>query len=123
VQEDTMGLLVNTGKNGQYIWSSTTNSPGKLIYNKGTTKRYRTLGTIFGEFQIVKGLNFRSSVNLDNTDNNASTTYVSYLTAGTQAARTFTGSNNLLAATSGTYNSYRRQTFVNENTLNYNQSF
>ena len=39
VQEDTMGLFVNTGKNGQYIWSSTTNSPmGKLTYNKGTNK-------------------------------------------------------------------------------------
>jgi len=123
VQEDTMGNLVNTGKNGQYLWSSTTNSPlGKLMYNKGTTKRYRTLGTLFGELQIIKGLTFRSSINLDNTDNNAST-YVSYLTAGTQAARTFTGANNLLAATSGTYNSYRRQTFVSENTLNYTRMF
>jgi len=120
VQEDTMGLLVNTGKNGQYLWSSTTNSPfGKLTYNKGTTKRYRTLGTVYGELDIMKGLSFRSSANLDNTDNIA-TTYVPYITAGTQAARTFTGSNNLLSATSGTYRSYRRQTFVNENTLTYN---
>jgi TonB-dependent starch-binding outer membrane protein SusC len=123
VQEDSMGVLPNTAKNGQYVYSSTTNSPyGKLTYNKGTTKRYRTLGTIYGEYEIIKGLNFRSSVNLDNTDNIA-TTYVSYLTAGTLAARTFTGTNNLLAATSGTYNSYRRQTFVNENTLTYNATF
>lgn len=120
VQEDTMGFFPNTATNGQYFWSSTTNSPlGKLTYNKGTTKRYRTIGSLYGEYQILKGLSFRSSVNLDNTDNIA-TTYVSYLTAGTLAARTFTGSNNLLAATSGTYNSYRRQTFVNENTLTYN---
>jgi TonB-dependent starch-binding outer membrane protein SusC len=119
VQEDTMGFFPNTGTNGQYFYSSTTNSPlGKLTYNKGTTKRYRTLGTIYGEYQIINGLSFRSSVNLDNTDN-ITNTYVSYLTAGTQAARTFTGTNNLLAATSGTYNSYRRQTFVNENTLTY----
>ncbi len=123
VQEDTMGSLVNTGKNGQYTWSSTTNSPlGKLTYNKGTTKRYRTLGTLYGEWQIIKGLSFRTSVNLDNTDN-ISTTYVPYVTVGTQAARTFTGSNNLLAATSGTYNSYRRQTFVSENTFTYNKIF
>lgn len=120
VQEDTMGFFPNTAKNGQYAYSNTTNSPlGKLTYNKGTTKRYRTLGTVYAEYQLIKGLSLRSSVNLDNTDNIA-TTYVSYLTAGTQAARTFTGSNNLLAATSGTYNSYRRQTFVNENTLTYN---
>jgi TonB-linked SusC/RagA family outer membrane protein len=128
VQEDTMGLLPNTGNNGQYLWSSTTNSPlGKLMYNKGTTKRYRTLGSIFGEYQIIKGLSFRSSLNLDNTDNIA-TTYVSYLTAGvpsptTGNPRIFNGVNNLLASTSGTYNSYRRQTFVNENTLTYNTVF
>ena len=122
VQEDSMGVLVNTGKNGQYIWSSTTNSPvGKLTYNKGNTKRYRTIGSMYGEWQIINGLSLRSTVNFDNTDN-ASSTYVPYVTVGTQAARTFTGSNNLLAATSGSYNSYRRQTFVNENTLSYNKS-
>jgi TonB-linked SusC/RagA family outer membrane protein len=91
---------------------------GKLMYNIGTTKRYRTIGSIYGEYQIIKGLSFRTSVNLDNTDN-ITNTYVPYITGGTQAARTFTGSNNLLAATSGTYNSYKRQTFVNENTLTY----
>lgn len=123
VQEDTMGFYPNALGNGQYVYSSTTNSPyAKLQFNKGTTKRYRTLGTIFGDYQIINGLNFRSSVNLDNTDNIA-TTYVPYITGGTQSARTFTGANNLLAGTSGTYNSYRRQTFVNENTLTYNKLF
>jgi len=120
VQEESFGLLPNTGNNGQYAYSSTTNSPyGKLIYNQGLTKRYRTLGTLYAEYEIVKGLSFRTSVNLDNTDNSANT-YVPYTTQNTLATRTFTGSNNLLAATSGTYNSYRRQTFVNENTLTYN---
>lgn len=120
VQEDTMGLLPNTSGNGQYIYSSTLNSPyGKLLYNKGTTKRYRTLGTVYGEWQIIKGLSFRTSVNFDNTDNIA-TTYVPYITQNSQSTRTFSGTNNVLAATSGTYNSYRRQVFVNENTLTYN---
>ncbi len=137
VQEDSMGLFPNTGKNNQYFWSSSTNSPyGKLTYNKGANKRYRTLGTIFGEYQIIKGLRFRTSVNLDNVDNIA-TTYVPYTT--TQQApttintsgiiingvnpRIFTGTNNLLSQTSGTYRSYRRQTFVNENTLTYDAVF
>lgn len=120
VQEDTMGLFPNVGRNGQYAWSSTTNSPyGKLTFNYGDNKRYRTIGTIFAEYQIIPGLRARTSVNLDHTDNIA-TGYNPYVTAGTQSARTFTGSNNLLAATSGSYNSYRRQTFVNENTINYN---
>lgn len=123
LQEDSVGLYPNIGKNASYVWSNSTNgSLGKLTYNKGTTKRYRTLGSIFGEYQIIKGLNFRTSINLDNTDNIA-TAYAPYITAGTAVARTFTGSNNLLAATSGSYNSYRRQTFVNENTLTYSTVF
>jgi TonB-linked SusC/RagA family outer membrane protein len=119
VQEDTMGLFVNSLAEGQYAWSSSTNSPyAKLLYREGTSKKYRTLGTVYGEYQIIPGLVFRSSVNLDNTDN-TTTAYSPYTIAGTVASRTFTGSNNLLAATSGSYSSYRRQTFVNENTLTY----
>jgi TonB-linked SusC/RagA family outer membrane protein len=119
VQEESSGLLPNIGSNGQYSYSSTTNSPyGKLIYNQGLTKRFRTLGTLYGEYEIIKNLRFRSSVNLDNTDNNASA-YTPYTTTGTLAGRTFNGTNVLTAATSGSYNSYRRQTFVNENTLTY----
>ncbi len=120
VQEDTMGVYFNIGKNASYLWSNSNNAAlGKLQNNIGTTKRYRTLATVYGDYEIIKGLNFKTSVNLDNTDN-ISNSYNPYITAGTQLARTFTGSNNLLAATSGSYSSYRRQTFVNENTLSYN---
>lgn len=119
LQEDSVGDLPNVGKNAQYTWSNSTNGPlGKLMNNIGTTKRYRTLGSLFGEYQIIKGLNFRTSVNLDNTDN-VTTGYNPYITAGSLASRTFTGSNNILSATSGSYTSYRRQIFVNENTLSY----
>lgn len=123
VQEDTVGVYPNIGKNAQYVWSNTTNGLlGKLENNVGTTKRYRTLSTIYGEYEIAKGLVFRTSLNLDNIDN-ASNSYVPYITTGTQASRTFTGSNNLLASTSGSFSSYKRQTFVNENTLTYNTTF
>jgi TonB-linked SusC/RagA family outer membrane protein len=124
VQEASAGLFPNIQQNGQYMWSNTLNSPlGKLTYWKGTTKRYRTLGTIYGEWEIIKGLTLRSSVNLDNTDNNANT-YVPYYATGTLASRTFnaTSNPNVNIGTSGTYNSFRRQTFVNENTLTYNTS-
>jgi TonB-dependent starch-binding outer membrane protein SusC len=139
VQEDSAGLFPNTGKNFEYLWSSSTNSPyGKLTYNKGTNKRYRTIGTLYGELQIIKGLDFRSSVNLDNVDN-IGTTYVPYTTVGrsqevmsangtvtstlSNNPRIFNGSNVLTVNTSGTYRSYRRQTFVNENTLHYSTEF
>jgi len=125
VQEDTVGLLANIGKNAQYLWSNTTNSPvGKLENNVGETKRFRTLSTVYGEYEFVKGLTFRTSVNLDNINSNART-YVPYITTGSQATRTYNASTNpnLTSATSGSVTSYQRQTFVNENTLSYNKVF
>ncbi|HEY4062896.1 MAG TPA: TonB-dependent receptor [Puia sp.] len=122
VQEDTVGLLANIGKNAQYIWSNTTNSPvGKLMYNINQTKRFRTLSSIYGEVTILKGLNFRSTVNLDNVNSNTGV-YTPYITAGTQATRTFNAATNanLTVNTSGSYSNFRRLTFVNENTLTYN---
>ncbi|MVN22019.1 SusC/RagA family TonB-linked outer membrane protein [Mucilaginibacter arboris] len=125
IQEDSVGLYANIGKNAQYIWSNTTNSPvGKLQYNVGETKRLRTLSTIYGEYEIVKGLNFRSSLNLDNTDNNTRG-YTPYITTGSVSSRTFNAATNpnVTSATSGSYSSYKRLTFVNENTLTYNHTF
>ena len=124
VQEDTVGLYPNFGKNAPYTWGQTNvNAPlGKLQNLVGTTKRYRTLGTLYGEYEIIKGLSFRSTLNLDNTDENRNT-YVPYIATGANAAaRTFSGANNLTGANSGTYNSFRHQNFVNENTLTYNTS-
>jgi len=122
VQEDSVGDYPNIGKNAQYLWSNSTNAPmGKLQYNIGQTKRSRILSSLYGEVQLIKGLTLRSTVNLDNTNSNTST-YVPYITTGTQASRTFNAAtnSNLTSATSGTYSNYRRLTFVNENTLTYN---
>ncbi len=124
VQEDTMGLYPNVGNNGQYRWSVSPNSPiGKLQNNIGETKRFRTVASLYGEYQIISGLNFKTTVNFDNTDNNAKT-YVPYVVASSvltrQAAPASGGGSTL---TSGTYNSYRKQTFVNENTLSYSKTF
>lgn len=126
VQETSSGdgLYPNSGLNPQYIYSGSNPSPlGKLQSNLGTTKRYRTLGTIYAEYELIKGLSLRSSVNLDNTDNIANTYVPYYANATTLTTRVFNGTNNLLTGTSGSYNSYRRQTFVNENTLNYSTIF
>lgn len=125
VQEDTVGLYPNSFKNAQYAWSNSANSPVAKLQNKiGETKRYRTLGTIFGEWEIIKGLSLRSSLNLDNTDNTG-TSYTPYTISGNIANRTFdpVSNPNLAANTSGSMSTYRRQTFVNENTLTYNKTF
>jgi TonB-linked SusC/RagA family outer membrane protein len=119
VQEDSVGVMPNIGKNGLYAWDNQRNSPvGRATYSVGERKTYRTLGTLYGDLQIIKGLNFHTSVNFDNADN-TSTAYIPYIASGTLASRTFDPTKSLTAGTSGTYSSYRHQTFVNENTLTY----
>lgn len=125
VQPDSVGLNTNVFNNTAYQWSNSANSPVAKLENKiGETKKYRTLATIYGEYQIMKGLNFRSSLNFDNTDNTAAG-YTPYTISGNITNRTFnaTTTPNLASGTSGSYNTFKRQTFVNENTLTYNTTF
>ena len=124
VQEATAGVYANTFNNAQYAWSNTTNSVlAKLENIVGETKRYRTLATLYGEYEIFKGLSFRTSINLDNTDN-SSRSYVPYYVSSTLLSRTFDPAGKALTSnTSGSFNTYKRQTFVNENTLSYSTTF
>ncbi|THU36055.1 TonB-dependent receptor [Niastella caeni] len=118
VQEDTMGLYPNIGNNNQYRWSTSTNSPiAKLQNMMGQTKRFRTLTSIFGEYQIVPGLTFKTTLNLDNIDNN-SKSYTPYRITNSLATRQLRG----LELTSGKFTSFKKQTFVNENTVSYNKT-
>lgn len=119
VQEDTMGVYPNSFDYGQYKWSNSRNSPvAQLENSKGLTKRYRTLASIFGELEIIKGLILKSTLNLDNT-NNTYKRYVPYTVSGSLATR----QSQLTVLTSGTLSAYNRRTFVNENTLSYNKTF
>lgn len=125
LQEESAGLYPNVYTNGQYTWGNSPNSPIARLESKiGETKKYRTLGSIYGEYKIIEGLTLRTSVNLDNSDN-ASRSYTPYTISGTLASRTFNAATNanLTANTSGGYSTYKRQTFVNENTLTYNKTF
>lgn len=123
VQEASSGLYPNFGSNGIYSWgNSIISTLGRLENITNTTKRYRTLSSVYGEYEFIKGLTFKTTVNLDNVDSQ-SAGYTPYFAVGNLATRTFTGTNNLLANTSGSLSGYRRQTFVNENTLNYSTNF
>jgi TonB-linked SusC/RagA family outer membrane protein len=118
VQEDTMGIYPNVDMDGQYRWSVSPNSPiAKLKYTVGETKRFRTLTSMYAEYQIIKGLTFKTTLNLDNTDN-SSKNYVPYTIASTLPTRIA----QQTALTSGSLTGYRRQTFVNENTLSFNKT-
>jgi TonB-linked SusC/RagA family outer membrane protein len=118
IQENKAGE-VNVFNSNQYIWGVSTNDPlAKLTNSIGQSKRFRTLGTIFGEYKIIDGLTFKTTVNLDNTDN-TSKSYVPYTITGSLTTRN-TSPN---VGTSGSYNGYRKRTFVNENTLSYTKTF
>ncbi|MFT2010439.1 TonB-dependent receptor [Pontibacter sp. 13R65] len=113
VVEDTVGLDVNTGNYLPYQWGVSRSSPVRVIENSiGETKIFRTLITLFGEYSILDNLRFRSTVNLDHSDATRKTFSPSFV-SGQRGNR----------QASGGFDGYRRQTFVNENTLSYDKVF
>jgi TonB-linked SusC/RagA family outer membrane protein len=118
VQEERMGLYPNSFDNGQYQWGTSANSPIAQLENIiGRTKRFRVLSSIFGEYQVMKDLTFRTTVNLDHTDNSFKE-YEPYTVTGPLTAR----QSQPGRGTIGSYTSYRKQTFLNENTLSYHKT-
>ena len=119
IQED-LPENVNVFDYHAYKWliaTSQLNSPiTKSKYTIGQTKRIRTLASIFADYQIAEGLVFKITANLDNTDNNIKS-YIPYTVMGTLTRRQLQPG----VSTSGSFNTYRKQSFVNENTLSYNK--
>lgn len=120
--EEVAAQDVNVFNNGAYAWNSATtqiNSPiATTEYAIGQTKIVRTLGSIYADYRIIEGLNFKTTINLDNTDSNYKS-YVPYTILGVLSAR----QQSPGVATTGSFMGYRRQTFTNENTLSYNRVF
>lgn len=107
ISEDSVGIDVNVGDNTFYTWGNSRSSPIRVVENSiGDRKIFRTLSTVFADYKLMDGLNFRTSVNLDNADMNKKDYTPSWVDRNRTASGRFTG--------------YRRQTFVNENTLSYN---
>jgi len=118
VQEDTMSVYPNSFDYGQYKWSNARNSPVAQLKNTiGLTKRFRTLTSIYAEYEIIKDLIFKTTVNLDNT-NNTVKSYTPYTVTGSLTSR----QSQLTTLTSGSLEEYEKRTFVNENTLSYSKS-
>jgi len=119
VVEDTAGILTGAGKNAVYGWAISSVSPVAFFNNTiNTTKTSRTLYSIYGDLQILDGLSARSTLNYDES-NQQTKTYISDYVAGNVADRLNSPGKN----SSGTYLGFRKQNFVNENTLNYNKTF
>jgi TonB-linked SusC/RagA family outer membrane protein len=115
VVEDSVGTNTNFGRFDGYRWGVSTSSPlARIKANVGETKTFRTLSTVYGEYEIIPGLRARSSINFDNND----VTSKSYA----PATRTVVYGTATLPQASGSYSGFRRQTFVNENTLTYSRT-
>ncbi|MBW2962628.1 SusC/RagA family TonB-linked outer membrane protein [Mesonia aestuariivivens] len=91
----------------RYDWGSSNTDPLPRLNRTGKGSMFRNLFTTFINYQIFNGLTLRSSFNFDNTDR----TSESYLP------------NDNLESIRGGYGTYRKQNLVNENTLNYVNSF
>jgi TonB-linked SusC/RagA family outer membrane protein len=108
VAEATAGVYTNYGDNDRYAWAGSSISPvGELQNRQQRTTAFRSLSTVYGEYEFIKGLRGRVSLNLDNTDSRAK----SYIP----------NSKLIGGGATGTYSGYRRQAFVNENTLSYSK--
>lgn len=114
VQDQSAGN-VNVLDNARYPWSTSTNDPiAKLENFVGETKTARILGTVYGQYSILDNLTFRTTLNIDHMDR-AAFTFRPYTVGGDLAQR----QNNPNLSTYGASNKFRKQTFVNENTLTY----
>ncbi|MBD1420488.1 SusC/RagA family TonB-linked outer membrane protein [Sphingobacterium chuzhouense] len=115
IQTNPVGT-VNVFENDKYPWSTSTNDPiAKLENYLGENKTARMLATLYGQYNILNNLVFKTTVNLDHTDRTAFS-FRPYTVGGTLPERT----NRPNFSTYGSSNKYRKQTFVNENTLTYN---
>ncbi|RZM19310.1 MAG: SusC/RagA family TonB-linked outer membrane protein, partial [Pedobacter sp.] len=87
----------------RYAWGGSAADESGRFDRIGQQTMFRTLASTYFEVEFIKGLVGKSSFNFDNADN-VSKGYIP---------------STVLASISGSYGSYRKQNFVNENTLSY----
>jgi len=110
--EEEVGLDINVGDNGQLTYGNSRNSPVRVLQNTiGETNIFRTLSTVFGQYEVIPGLRLKSTVNLDYTDQKYKYYRPAFVSGSSPSAR----------VASGRYSGYVRQTFVNENTVSYDK--
>lgn len=110
VVEADAGLNTGVGEIPLYTWASSRLSP--IAYAKSRlneTTIFRNLATAYGQYDFIDGLAFKTTLNVDNVDQQNKNYTPAAVTRNNQ--------------TTGGFNGYRKLTFVNENTLTYVKSF
>ncbi len=103
---------INVGDRESSIWGYGSNRASMITRLKQTTdikKTFRTLATVYAGYEFIPNLVAKTTLNFDNTDQ----TYKFYLPAP------ISGTSPANRQAEGSFSSYRKQTFVNENTLSY----
>ena len=119
IVEDTAGMNTGAGKNAIYGWANSNVSPVAYLKNViNTVKTTRLLYTMYGDYQIIPGLNARSSFNFDQM-NQTTKGYISDFVAGNVTDRLNTPGKDA----SGSYAGFTKQNYITENTLTYNKTF
>jgi TonB-linked SusC/RagA family outer membrane protein len=118
IVEDTAGINTGAGKNSVYGWASSSVSPvAYLNHSTNITKNTRILFSTYAEYQILNGLSAKTTINYDESNSNTKK-YVSDYVGGSVANYL----NSPGKSASGSYTGFKKQNFVNENTLNYNKT-
>lgn len=118
VAEAAAGNLSGSGAFGTYTWSSPRLISPYAYLNTVTSlvKTTRLLNSMFAEYQVIPGLYLKSTINFDNTDQSTKRYIPDGVVAGAATER-FTNPGKNAA---GSYAGYKKQNFVNENTISYN---
>ncbi|MEQ9441329.1 MAG: TonB-dependent receptor [Cyclobacteriaceae bacterium] len=110
VVEDSVGVLTGVAPNEIYTWGNSRVSPvGAAQAVVGENRTFRTLSTAYVQYDVLEGLSLKTSFNLDNND----TEIKGYTPSRVSRNRNTTGS----------FDGFRRQTFVNENTISFDRTF
>ncbi|WP_196937642.1 SusC/RagA family TonB-linked outer membrane protein [Sphingobacterium pedocola] len=117
VVEADAGLNTGVGEFPTYKWSSDrlVSPYAELTNTIALAKNTRLLGTTYAEYALFPGAYLRSSINYDDFNEQ----YKFYSPSIGWASRDVAPGLNA----SGSYNGFRKQNFVNENTINYSGTF
>lgn len=110
VESSTGPYRTNVAENVRYAWGTSRVSPlAEALHRQRGTNLFRTISTAFLEYELLKGLSFRSSLNFD-IHNSKSKNFSPSIISRNRTA-------------SGSTGGYNRINFVSENTLTYNKTF
>lgn len=120
VVESSAGVLTGAGNYPTYTWSSARLiSPVAYLNNSiSTIKGTRILNSVYAEYQLIPGLYLRSAVNYDEANQTAKRYVPDYVAVGAATERITNPGKNA----SGSYSGFKKQNFVNENTINYSKT-